>query len=184
MSARCSIAVLVAVIVLAGCSQATQKTSVTTAPDDKPYQFESEGQAPPPTAGETRREVDHIDVFEETPVTKEPIEVETVAPVALPPEIADSMMVGPGYRVQVFATGTQATADIHLHEAETRLGVPAYVELVDGMYKVRVGDCRSREEAEQLLGHCRGAGYTDAWIVSTDVRWRRPSQSPPGKPKP
>ena len=41
---------------------------------------------------------------------------------------------------------------------------PGYVEHVDAIYKVRVGDCRSRDEAERLRLKCQAMGYKDAWI--------------------
>jgi len=37
------------------------------------------------------------------------------------------------------------------------------------MYKVRVGDCLTRECAEEIQHRCREAGYPDAWIVGTQV---------------
>jgi hypothetical protein len=161
-----------------GCTSGTSTQTPTTAPDDKPYQFESEGQVPPPDPGSIRRDVDRVDVFEETPVSESEVPVESVEAIQEPPRteeaIGDSIATGPGYRVQVFATGSLEAAKSFEAEVETRLGVAAYLQRIDGMYKVRVGDCRSRQQAEELLQRCRTGGYRDAWIVSSEVMWKRP----------
>ncbi len=78
--------------------------------------------------------------------------------------------VEPGevFRVQILATSSEQSAMEAKKRVEKKLGFAAYVSFVDGMYKVRVGDCSSREEADKVRERCRGAGYSDAWIV-TDV---------------
>jgi cell division septation protein DedD len=74
-----------------------------------------------------------------------------------------------GYRVQIMASGNEDAAQSVKSAVSTRLGVPAYVEYVDSVYKVRVGDCPTREAAEALRDRCRKAGYGDAWIVSGKI---------------
>jgi hypothetical protein len=176
----CCVLVALAAIAFTGCASTAQKQTAATAPDDKPYRFESEGQVPPPAPEAIRRDVDRVDVFEETPVAEGAFAVEAVEAAEADPIVedvaVDSLTVtGAGYRVQVFATGDRHRAESYELEVETRLNVAAYTEYVDGIYKVRVGDCRSRQQAEDLRQRCRTAGYQDAWIVSTEVRWRRPS---------
>jgi len=172
--AQISIVFLMAAVVLAGCTAGTSQQTTATAPDDKPYRFESEGQTPPPPPESMRQEVDRVDVFEETPVTEGAFVVESVEPVEEITEAeADSVASGPGYRVQLFASGEQENAKTYEMEVEMRLGIATYLEYLDGMYKVRVGDCRTRQEAENLRDQCRAAGYQDAWIVSTVVNLPR-----------
>jgi hypothetical protein len=171
---------VIAASALAGCSRAVGPQTVTRAPDDEPYRLESEGQVPPPGLSSVRQEVDRIDVFEETPVTEGVVAVETVDMVEplTDDALGDSVVTGPGFRVQVFATGSRESAESFEMDVETRLGVATYLERIDGIYKVRVGDCRSRQQAEDLRQRCRDAGYKDAWIVTTQVRWERPKTSP------
>lgn len=143
----------------------------------KSYRVEDEGQVPLKEA-DVRTEVDHVDVFQEAPVGGGSIVVEDVEPepVAKPDQSTPTM---PGFRIQVFASGSQDAAEITRKAAADALGVPAYIDQIDGMFKVRVGNCTSRTDAEDLLQRCRRAGYNDAWIVATDVRYelRGPGES-------
>jgi hypothetical protein len=139
------------------------------------YRLESEGQFPPLDSMSVRGEVDRIDVFEESEFLEDTVAVENVideTPVAVADSWADSTTT-PGYRVQIVATGDGERAEAYKTEVEARLGSAAYLEHIDGVFKVRVGDCRSRREAEELLQRCRAAGYTDAWIVAEPVRSQR-----------
>ncbi len=164
--------VLVSVLAMSGCTSRPPGGASATA-DKGPYRLESEGKVPPlgPTA--IRRQIDRVDTFEDLEVVEERIEVEDVAPVAevvVQPEPADTTaMVLQGYRVQVFASGIRDNAEAVRTSVEAALNISAYVELLDGIYKVRVGDCPNRQEAETLLRRCREAGYSDAWIVSSKV---------------
>ncbi len=167
-----------------GCAATQEKPTAATAPDDEPYRFESEGQVPPPEEGAMRREADRVDVFEETPVAEgafavEAVEVEEVAPIVEDVAVDSLTMTGAGFRVQVFATGDRHRAEQFKTEVEMRLNEPAYVELVDEIYKVRVGDCRSREEADRLRLKCQAKGYKDAWIVTSEVRFPKPTPETP-----
>ena len=169
---------------LMGCATTT-KQQATRAADDKPYRLESEGQVPPPKSTAIRKEVDRVDVFEETPVEESVFVmegVETVEELTITENMSDSIETGPGYRVQVFASGERDAARTFEMEVEVRMGVATYLEHLDGMYKVRVGDCRTREQAEELRDQCRRAGYTDAWIVSTDIKWPENASDSTAKP--
>ena len=74
-----------------------------------------------------------------------------------------------GYRVQIFAGSSEDNARELALEAESALGVPVYVNHVDGYWKVRVGDCRTRAEAETLRNRARNAGYADCWIAADTI---------------
>jgi cell division septation protein DedD len=173
-------------VLIAGCASTAEKPTAATAPDDQPYRFESEGQVPPPDAGAMRNEVDRVDVFEETPVAEGAFAVEAVDAVETEVLVEDvaadsAATTAAGFRVQVFATGDRHRAEQFVREAEARLNTPAYIEHVDDIYKVRVGDCRSREEAERLRLKCQAMGYRDAWIVTTEVRLAKPVPETPAR---
>jgi hypothetical protein len=72
------------------------------------------------------------------------------------------------FRVQVFATASEAAAKEAQRSAEARVGLVVHVVQETGLFKVRVGDATTRVEAEKIRRRCQNAGYTDAWIV-TDV---------------
>ncbi|MCP4229385.1 MAG: SPOR domain-containing protein [bacterium] len=76
-----------------------------------------------------------------------------------------------GFRVQVFASGYEDNAENVAGEVRAKLpGENVYVENISNMWKVRVGDCADRSEAESLRSRLSGAGYGDAWIVKDTVR--------------
>jgi cell division septation protein DedD len=168
-------------VVAAGCT-AVKKTPPAAKKSTEPYRVEKEGNIPPLMPREVRKEADRVDSYEDLPVTEQPVEVETVEPVTPPPtrpegtsSIDPTKSPGPppktmdGYRIQVFASGSEDVARSAEQAAEVRLGMAAYVELIDGIYKVRVGDCPTREEADALLKKCREAGYGDAWVAVTRI---------------
>jgi cell division septation protein DedD len=164
-------------LVWSGCT-AVQKTPPASKKASEPYRIEKEGTIPP-VPSDAKKEVDHVEKYEDLPaeddsVTAEDIEPESVPaapPAAQTPvgstEAAQRTMQG--YRIQIFASGSEPAARSVREAAEVRIGAPAYVEFVDGVYKVRVGDCPSRPEAETLLQRCRDAGYADAWIAAGTI---------------
>lgn len=180
----CSSFVVVAVmcVALIGCTVA-QKTPPAAKKSTEPYRVEKEGKIPPLAPSDVRKEADREESYEDLPITEEPVSVETVEPVnETPPPVspspqspavskpADSLpKTMDGYRIQVFASGNEASAQSVKEATEARVGAAAYVELIDGIYKVRVGDCPTREEAEVLLKRCREAGYGDAWVASCRI---------------
>ena len=75
-----------------------------------------------------------------------------------------------GYRVQVIASSYQDNADNVAAQVRAAFGgVGVYVEHIQGLYKVRVGDYRDRAGAEAMRDRLRNAGYPDAWIVKEPV---------------
>jgi len=75
--------------------------------------------------------------------------------------------IGPFYRVQVVATTSHDGADL---TADKVLGLvptePVYVEFIDGYWKVRVGDCATKLDADLLKDKLKSLGYDDAWVVA------------------
>lgn len=161
-------AVLSAGLLICGCTVKKPMQKPQSATKDAPYRFEDEGKIPPVAESDAVEEAD----FEEVPLAEEevfeeemdiPPAEELIVEQAPPPETVD------GFRVQVFATGDEETAEAVREAGQRKIGMPAYTELVDGLYKVRVGDCLTREDAETVLQRCKDAGYGDAWIVETRV---------------
>jgi hypothetical protein len=75
-----------------------------------------------------------------------------------------------GYRVQVIASSYQENADNVADQVRAAYpGTGVYVEHIQGLYKVRVGDFKDRASAEALRDRLRNAGYPDAWIVKEPV---------------
>ncbi len=75
-----------------------------------------------------------------------------------------------GYRVQVIASSYQDNADRVADQVRAAYpGTGVYVEHIQGLYKVRVGDFKDRASAEAMRDRLRNAGYADAWIVKEQV---------------
>jgi len=74
-----------------------------------------------------------------------------------------------GYRIQLVASSTEAAAQRVAGEAEAALGAPAYISYEGGYWKVRIGNCATRMEAESLRSQARSSGYGDAWISACQI---------------
>lgn len=77
-----------------------------------------------------------------------------------------------GFRVQLLATSNIETASLSEQEATDRfdkLGHHTYLLFEAPLYKVRIGDCRTRELAETLRELAIDNGYNGAFIVKTKV---------------
>jgi hypothetical protein len=75
-----------------------------------------------------------------------------------------------GYRVQIIASSYQDNADNVAGQIRAAYpGTGVYVEHIQGLYKVRVGDYSDRGSAETMRDRLRSAGYPDAWIVKEQV---------------
>ena len=176
----CFMALIAFSLMSTGCT-ALQKTPPAAKKTTEPYRVEKEGKIPPLAPTDVRKAVDEEEKYEDLPVTDEGVIVEEFTPVAdtpqSPPQVSQSVVATAeapretmmGYRIQVFASANEAAARSVKEAVEVSMGVPAYIELMDGVYKVRAGDCPSRSEAEALLEKCRGAGYGDAWIATTQI---------------
>jgi len=101
-----------------------------------------------------------------TPATSEEKEAEPAAPAELP---ADIIM---GFRVQIGAFSQQQGAEEIASRARVRLGptISVYVRYYAPLWKVQVGDCRTRQEAETLRDTLRKIDYPDAWIDSSGIK--------------
>lgn len=112
----------------------------------------------------------------EFPATKSQPQTEEKIPLPEESGVAPRMMqenrVIEGFRVQLFATQEIEKATLEAREAEYRFagdGVAVYIEFDSPMYKVRIGDCTTRDEAEQLRELARQRRYSNSWIVKTKV---------------
>ena len=118
------------------------------------------------------RVADTTRVERETVVTGEvrpAAELETAPPTVAEPE---GEALATGWRVQVFASRSQAEASSAATRVRDALGdrFPVYVERDDPWFKVRVGDFAERTGAESLRQELSGHGWPDAWAVRTTIR--------------
>ena len=74
-----------------------------------------------------------------------------------------------GYRVQLFAASSEAIANLRAKEYQEAFEEEVYVEFEGLLYKVRVGDCSSRDEASALQRTAARLGHQGAFVVGTQV---------------
>jgi hypothetical protein len=92
-------------------------------------------------------------------------------PAASAPATAEAMV--DGYRVQIYAAGSEESARklkaLALGEFKQD-GVAIYIEREGALFKLRIGDLSTRQDADRLRAIARRKGFADAWIVKSRVR--------------
>ena len=107
--------------------------------------------------------------FEEEVIVEEPLEEPIIEPEVISPPPPPEALETLGFRVQIYAFNSRAGANSAAESARLQFPEKVYVDYVAPYYKVRVGDCVTRTEAEMLRARARQFGYTDAFIVETMV---------------
>jgi len=77
-----------------------------------------------------------------------------------------------GFRVQLFATANRELAESRAVEYRQIFDEAVYVDFEGLLYKVAVGDCQTRDEAQALRRVAIGAGCGDAFVVDALVKKR------------
>lgn len=169
---------VVALFAACGATAPPKSNGSRAEPAKGAYDFRSEGKIPAPAGGSAKPEADVEEMAvtdTSLDVTEAPVPRDTTPPLAAPvvstPVVADS--IADGFRIQVFASADRDVAQQARTAAAARLGIPAYMDLDGGIYKVRVGDYARREDASAALSKVRGADYPDAWIVPARVNVMR-----------
>jgi hypothetical protein len=78
-----------------------------------------------------------------------------------------------GFRVQILATKNIETASLFEQEASERfepLGHHTYLVFEAPLYKIRLGDCQERSEAETLRDTALEYGYRESFIVKCKIQ--------------
>ncbi|MBL7960647.1 SPOR domain-containing protein [bacterium] len=74
-----------------------------------------------------------------------------------------------GFRVQLYSTTDYYMALGVRDEAGSKLQDDIYVDYEQPYYKVRAGNFTMRENAEEIKNIAKSLGYTDAWVIQTNV---------------
>lgn len=104
----------------------------------------------------------------------EAVPMQPAQPIQTVPVVPAQEVTGktPGFRVQIFASETNDGAERMASQARFRVTEGVYVEYIYPYYKVRVGDCASREAADGLKARLVSMGYRDAFVVPTQINIR------------
>jgi cell division septation protein DedD len=158
-----------------GCGGSKQETS--TEFDERPWEIRvespldtlaySEGEEPA-IAGNTPPDFPEA-ADSEAAVPETPVVVETQPGTpggeAPPP---DPEVFTPGWRVQIFASSSMVNADELARKARGVFTEPVYVEYEPPLYKVRIGDFLTKDDARHMMNRAKAENY-DAWIVEALV---------------
>ena len=74
-----------------------------------------------------------------------------------------------GYRVQLLATGDEIQAREAKKNAIFRFSEGVYLVFEVPLYRLRIGDCKTRKEAEELREKAVRNGFRDAWVVPSKI---------------
>jgi len=74
-----------------------------------------------------------------------------------------------GYRVQIFATSNEIQASRRAEEIRQLFNEKVYVEYEGLLYKVRAGNCVSRDEASALQKKAVRLGCEGAFVIQTQI---------------
>lgn len=100
---------------------------------------------------------------------REAFVVRTLIDVSAPPIRRPTTVSG--YRVQIFSASSHQAAEQALARArELFAGEAVYVEFEPPFFKVRVGDFRTRKEAESFAGVAKKQGYDSAFPAETQIK--------------
>lgn len=67
--------------------------------------------------------------------------------------------------VQVLAATSQQQVKLEKRNVAAKIKLPLSISYDAPYYKLYIGDCRDRAEAENVLAQVKKSGYNDAWIV-------------------
>lgn len=124
--------------------------------------------APAPTEIPALPPIEEVSVAPAT--TPLPIEeVSTPAPLPPVPVTTTAPATVYGFRVQIFASSTQKGASKVADDARGIFGGKVYIEHTPPYYKVRVGDCLTKEDAEALKNLAINKGFRGAFVVETMI---------------
>ncbi len=73
------------------------------------------------------------------------------------------------YRVQLMASTDREEVEGVANRVKDLFPIPVYIDYSEPFYRVRVGDFRTREEAEEYRGKLADLGFDTAWIVKTEI---------------
>lgn len=110
-------------------------------------------------------------VIAEPTLDLQPVQEEIPPVISTPVQPVQPSLVM-GYRVQIFAFNDMASANTAVKTAEGKFDLPLYVDFLDGLYKVRVGNFANRNDAEHYRGMAVNKGYADAWVVQSQIENR------------
>jgi len=178
----CGLGILLSgfVALLAGCGSSVGSRGSSDAPPEN-----RERQVPLTQVERQFNPSDYDDELESV-VQQHEVEQQRTASEASKDSLTIESEPSQGYRIQIFATSNIDEANaMRLTTVQRVTEDSVYIVYDPPVYKVRVGDFRTRAEASQKLGALSNIGFADAWVVGDRILLRRivriPSSPSPRK---
>ncbi len=149
------LSVLIGVLALASCAREPLGRDRTSA-GTRRQPAESELEAIPAPVSPQKKAAQSAEETQSYVEEKEPPRVEEDA-------------AGTGFRVQIFASSSLEKAEAVAKQARTIFSERVYVEYSAPLYRVRVGDLSSKEQALELKEKAVKAGYDGAWVAAVSA---------------
>jgi hypothetical protein len=83
-----------------------------------------------------------------------------------------------GFRIQLLATKIEDQAREEQRKAIFKFQERVYLDFESPYYKLRVGDCATRKEAETLRNKAVTLGFDNPWIVQSKINRNTRGQAP------
>lgn len=81
-------------------------------------------------------------------------------------KFSEKQVVSRNYVIQIGAFNDQNNADIFTISAKRKMsGEDIVVKNIDGLYKIRLGNFNSKEDAINFLNKTKEAGFSDSFVV-------------------
>lgn len=163
------------ILLQTGCTRSEKGTGTDTGWDDPPAtqeqmeELSTEADSMIYDLETETGEVEDMEAPEDIEERIEPLDADTIQVEEVAVEDVGGAGYGLGFRIQVFASGELEKARLFKEKANGETGLPAYIDFEGGLYKVRIGDFGSRDEAATARARLVGL-YPDCWIVKTTVR--------------
>ena len=149
---------------------APEVSALPPATEEAPQPMEEVTTLPPAPAPAAPQPMEEVAVVPPAPAPAAPAPMEEVT---APPSPAPAPSAPPasiyGFRVQIFASSTQKGASKVADDARSLFGGKVYIEHTPPYYKVRIGDCLTKEEAESLKNLAINKGFRGAFVVETMI---------------
>ncbi len=111
-----------------------------------------------------------LPILDKTAIYEIVTDIVPSAPVNLPVDTVQ-FVEKMGWKVQIFSTNDFFLADSIYREAVIKFGDQSVEKVFDlPYYKIRVGNCETREQAERLLSRAQELSYFNAWVIRTRIK--------------
>jgi cell division septation protein DedD len=161
-----AVAAAQALLLSAGCASAA-KSGASAAAEPRPEAVDPRERYTAEGGGQTF--LDTLNRGREVTVSANDLPVLEVVPAVNFSSEKIAAAAEPRFRIQILASSQIDMARREKVNAENVMKQPVFMASEQSLYKLYVGDFKTRAEAEAALPEVRKQGYKDAWVVNAKV---------------